>query len=176
MKRNTILLFAKSFTILLLVSGLILSGCNNDAKVKDKTSKEKKMDKDEEESGELDTEALATDVCDCISDLENGLSSRAKKIVIKAGNSDEPEVTMKEEILKITDAEEQEKIGKEFQGFEDTNMEECMKKLQKKYPDVKNPDKKTQKKILSAIEDNCSEFSAALMKIGFKTKEAETEK
>jgi hypothetical protein len=161
--------FSKILCLFILTGGLFLTGCSNDSKTKSKTSKEKTTDEeDADKSSDINYTDVANDVCDCISDLENSLSSKSKKIFIKASKTDDPQTTMKEELLNISDVEEQQKIGKEFESFESTDMVNCMNKVQKKYPEIKKPNKKEQKKLLAAIEDNCSEFAAALMNMGAK--------
>jgi len=92
--------------------------------------------------------------------------------LIKAGNSSEPTQTLTNELMKITDEEEKQTLGREFQKIgqieSDQDMQNCVEKLNKKY-NLKEGDKKMQNKIVKQLEEkeDC-EVVAALMKIGIK--------
>ncbi len=168
------------FLVLFTASCLIVFSCSpkDDKTTKDNTEKKhpKSDDATDDETTKDDTSndmtKAAGGVCNCMSDAMDGLSSKSKAIIIKAGASSDPTQTMKAELEKIDDADEKQKIGMEFQKFgklaQDPDMMDCVRKVEKKY-NVDDKDIKAQKQIIRVLQDkeNC-DVVAALMNIGVK--------
>ena len=159
-----ILLVAAAATTMLAFS------CNpKDDKGTDKEGKTLKEDNtaDDEEGGSSDIKKAAVGYCECFNNNYGDIDPKIKKMLIKAGNSDDPMTTIQQEAMKISDPEEQQKISEEMQKMSnDKDMEACAKKLNKKYGLDEN-DKKTQRSVMKVLQDeeDC-ELLAALMKIG----------
>jgi hypothetical protein len=117
---------------------------------------------------------IVEDVCDCIDEIEGELSSKSKKIFLKAAKSDDPQLSIQQQMQDM-DQEEQMAIAEEFKNFENSNAQDCFKKLEKKYPEMKDAGKKAERALIEKVEEDCSEFAAALLKMGQKEAEAEDE-
>jgi hypothetical protein len=132
----------------------MILGCNqNDEK---KESGKTKTDK---------TSKIAEDVCECMSSLDENLSEKTKKIILKASKSDNPQTTAIDELNAIEDEEEKQKVTEEFQSFENPELQKCMDKVDKKYKEMKKPDEKMQNKLLKKMDKECP-LGAALLRIG----------
>lgn len=153
------------FSAMLLTGSFLLFGCNpsDNGNTKDEDENEAKNDKDEDKD---DVSKAAVAYCDCINENVE-LSSKSRKMIIKASKSDNPEQALQEEVMKITDEEDQVKIGQEFQQLESgSGINECSEKIQKKYK-FKEGDTKVQRKLMKELEENDDcDLVAALMRIG----------
>jgi O6-methylguanine-DNA--protein-cysteine methyltransferase len=168
----------KTFFALLAFSVLTFSACSDTKdKTKDKDKQEetdeddkKGKDSDDEES-DADYKKAAVAYCECFNDGMENVNATLKKIIIKASKTDDPQQTMKEEMMGIEDAEEKQAVVTDAQKLNDMgDVEACTKKIDKKYG-VKENDKKAQKKILQALEEESDcKVVAALMRIALSTK------
>lgn len=129
----------------LIVLALVMVACSNDNKAKD----------------------IATDVCACFEPVTGDMSSKTKKILVKAFNSDSPDEVITSELEKIDDEDQKAKVQQEMQGIatigDNSKVEKCVKKLEKKYK-FKKTDKKLAKQITDEMQDvsDC-DVAAALM-------------
>jgi hypothetical protein len=159
----------KKFLVLAMAATSMLAfSCNpkND-KGTDKEKILKDDSKAEDEDDGSDLKKAAVGYCECFNDNFGDLDPKVKKMIIKAGNSDDPMSTLQREAAKIGDPEEQQRIGEEMQKMStDKEMEACGKKISKKYGFDEN-DKKVQKRLMNYLlnEEDC-EVLGALMKIG----------
>lgn len=150
----------KKILSLFLLAGILASGCNSDdSKTKSKTDG-------------ADMDKIVADVCDCIDEIEGELSAKSKKIFLKAAKSDDPQMSIQEQMQDM-DQEEQMEIAEEFKNFENSSAQDCFKKLEKKYPEMKDAGKKEEEALIEKVEEDCSEFAAALLKMGQKQSESE---
>ncbi len=145
-------------------------------KDKDKSQDDEAANNDEETDN---TQKVAKGMCNCMNGVLDGLSSKSKRMIIKAGNSSNPTQTLQSEIMKIEDPEEKQSISQEFKKVgsfsEDPEVKDCINKLEKKY-NVNDKGQKVQKKIIKHLEENGDcEMVSALMKIGLKQNNMNTE-
>jgi hypothetical protein len=165
----------KLLTACFFAAALVAFSCNpkdDNTKDKEKISKDddenKGKDEDESSSGS-DLKKAAAGYCDCFNESYGNIDPKLKRIIIKAGKSDDPRTTLQNEMMKIDDEEEKQKMAQQMQQFSDESaINACTKKISKKY-DLNEEDPKVQKKILAELEDNGDcELVAALMQIGLK--------
>ena len=91
---------------------------------------------------------------------------------MKAADSDNPVMTMQNEMMKIEDEQERNQLSEDFQKWsENKEMEACSDKVKAKY-DIKKEDTKTQKAVLKILDDkgDCT-FLAAMLRMALKMKE-----
>jgi hypothetical protein len=151
MKRLSRFMVSCSIFILLSCSG---EGSKK-ASAKDDSSAKMKS-KEQQTSSTVGMEIIATDVCDCVSDYENSLSDEAKQAIINAVTQGGMDTVWK-------NFSEKDRDNYFAEGKKTYN---CLKALEKKHPFFTNYNKKSLAEFLKALEDNCSEFAAALMKTG----------
>ncbi len=171
--------------IWLLAATLVLNfSCNSagDENDKEKITKKKKtlgdepMDEEEEvDDSPRNIDKMAAGICNCMANVFDGVGDNAKRILIKAGKSSNPTQTMQNEIAKMDDQEEKQKLGEEFTNLgtlaQDKGIQNCINKLEKKY-NVSEEDTKAQKRIVQILEkDGDCSLVAALMNIAVKTKQ-----
>lgn len=160
---------ANSLFILFLTATMITS-CSDSKQAKQEGKNEagKKDDSTTDKTKDVDYTAISTDICDCVTDAENSLGSTFKKLIINASKSENPETAIQTEMLQITDSIDQQKLMEEFKSYKSFRIESCMKNIEKNYPALNRNDKSQQQKLLDALEENCSEFSAAIMRMGMR--------
>lgn len=121
------------------------------------------------------TAEIAEDVCGCFEPVTEDMSSRTKKILVKAFNDENPQEVIASEMNKIKDEDERMKVTEEMQAVStmgnNTKVEKCVKNLKKKYK-VKDKDKKMAKQIANEMQDvdDC-EVAAAMMKMASRMEE-----
>ncbi len=163
---------SKIFIFFFLFITILISSCSDSKQSKQEDKNESgKNDSTSDKSKEVDYTAISTDICDCVTDAENSLGSSFKNLIINASKADHPETAIQTEMLKITDSSDQQKLMEEFKSYKNFQIESCMKNIEKKYPGLNKPNKEQQQKLLDAMEENCSEFSAAVMRMGFRNGE-----
>ena len=165
------------FFTLMTAGSLFFAACS-DTKDKTKDEDEDKIEKaddkkeDEEDSEDnADLRKGANAICDCFNENVSEVNPQMKKIIMKAANSDNPAMTMQNEMMKIEDVQERNQLGEEFQQWgENKEMEACSDKVKTKY-DIKDDDTKTQKAVLKILEEkgDC-EFLAAMLRMAMKMK------
>lgn len=117
-------------------------------------------------------EDMAEDVCGCFEPVTEDMSSRTKKILVKAFNDDDPSSVIQKELLKIKDEDERNEVSQEMQAVSEmgsnTKVEKCVTNLKKKYK-VKDKDKKLAREIADEMQDvdDC-DVAAAMMKMASK--------
>jgi hypothetical protein len=148
----------------------MIASCSDSKQAKQEGKNEagKKDDSTADKNKDVDYTAISTDICDCVTDAENSLGSTFKKLIINASKSEHPETAIQTEMLQITDSIDQQKLMEEFKSYKSFHIESCMKDIEKKYPGLNRADKAQQQKLLEAMEENCSEFSAAIMRMGLR--------
>ncbi|HEY0066575.1 MAG TPA: hypothetical protein VGB46_04410 [Flavisolibacter sp.] len=121
------------------------------------------------------TAEIAEDVCGCFEPVTEDMSSRTKKILVKAFNDDSPQEVIATELNKIKDEDERAKVTEEMQAVSNmgsnAKVEKCVKNLKKKYK-VKDKDKKMAKEIANEMQDvdDC-DVAAAMMKMASRMEE-----
>jgi hypothetical protein len=121
------------------------------------------------------TAEIAEDVCGCFEPVTENMSSKTKKILVKAFNDDDPQQVMLSEMNKIKDEEERTQVAEEIQSISNmgsnAKVEKCVKNLKKKYK-VKDKDKTMAKKIANEMDDveDC-DVAAAMMKMASRMEE-----
>ncbi len=158
----------KVFSFLLFATILSVA-CNTDSK--EAGNEEEEEQTDERPAKKKNGAAkMAADVCGCITPLTNTLSPDAKRVFERAMKSDDPENTTEEEILKLDEdrqmkvAAEMEVIATAFQK-EDSELNNCMNKVSKKYKDEPEDPKKAIRDLIKEMEkdDDC-ELGALIFK------------
>jgi|GEM_PF-2783896 len=169
----------KLLVVAIAATTMLAFSCNpkND-KGSDKEKRTSKEDStaEDEESNDSDIRKAAVGYCECFNENFSEMDPKVRKMLIKAGNSDDPLSTIQKEVMKISDPEEQQRIGEEMQKMsDDKQMEACAKKITKKYGLDEN-DKKTQRALMKELqgEEDC-ELIAALMRIGLSQQGNTTE-
>jgi hypothetical protein len=157
------LVSTKRVLAMLVLAGFLVTACNSDSKTRSATESSDSKDAEDE----IDMDKVVADVCECIDEMEGALSSRSKKIFLKAAKSGDPQTSIQEQMEEY-DQEEQLKIAEEFKQFENSDAQDCFKKLEKKYPEMKDAGKKKERELFEKVEEDCSEFAAALLKMGQK--------
>jgi hypothetical protein len=121
--------------------------------------------------------AMATDYCNCFSDLEKSLNSKTKAIMQKAANAADPDLAMKEEVDKLSD-EDKKSVSNDVTTIGEMQDEtaeagSCMARLHKKYDkDGTFNANKFYKKLIKELESKtgCS-FAATLVRIEMRINE-----
>ena len=165
-------LMKRAFLLLMASSTLFLVHCNpKDEKDADNEKSSKLQDNDAEEEktekSSSNIEKAAAGYCDCFNNSSEELDPKMKRMIIKAGESDNPLQVIQTEMMKIKDPEEQQRLGQQIQAFtEGSAIEDCTNKITKRYK-LNDKDPKMQRQVVKALEDNedC-ELVSALMKIG----------
>ena len=120
---------------------------------------------------------IASDYCNCFSELEKNMSSDTKKILSRAGDAADPTKSLQADVIALGEekgkqvAEEMESLGE----LEDDNsvIGRCIKGVEKKHNNAYSfNEEKTARKIIIELENKpgCS-FTASLMKVGLKVKD-----
>lgn len=168
------------FLATLCAASLLTFSCTNskDANDKDKNKDDDKEvvdkpGKEDDDETEKNYTKAAKGMCGCISEKMDELSSTTKRIITKAADSDNPQATLKNELMNIDDEAEKQKVASEFQKFgtavQETEFTNCAKKVQKKY-NIDESSKSDEKKLMQAVEENGDcDILSALYKIGTKT-------
>jgi hypothetical protein len=142
--------------VLFMVNVFFLISCSGDSQTKnDKKDSTGKTTSSKPEATETDYAVIATDICDCISDYENALSDQGKEMIMKG---------IREGILDSMTRTLSEK-DRDVYSNEGTKASDCVRALAKKHPIIKSAEKMSKQGFSKAMEDNCSEFGAALMVI-----------
>ena len=118
-------------------------------------------------SGSAETKATA-DMCACMNASLKDVSPRVQQVFIRAGTSERPLDVLRNEVVAMSD-KEQEELMVQLQRFSsDPELQNCSGKLLRKYgldPD----DRATQERILQAAKNNKDcELVQALIKIGMQ--------
>lgn len=114
---------------------------------------------------------LATEICDCITNLENALSSRTKNMIIDAGSAADPGKKLEEALGSVEDSMDRAALDQEMRGVDDPAIDDCLRRIEQNHKiKLKTKDQSVRNALAEALEDECSEFSAALLRLGFKTK------
>jgi hypothetical protein len=170
----------RTFLMLLAAGALCVFSCNPKDEKKGKGKDDTvQVERDEDNPGkdEDDTESTsdvtkaANALCDCFNKNVSDMNPQMKKILIKAGKSDNPMQALQTELMKIEDEEKRNEMAQDFQKWsENKEMEECGDNIKKKYK-VKDKDPKVQREMLAALEDNsdCTVL-AAMLKMAMKMK------
>lgn len=98
--------------------------------------------------------AVSSEICDCVTDLENAISDGTRDVLMKAmenGGIDTVAAGFPDDQKEIYENE-----GKKARA--------CISALQKKYPSLKQGDRTFLKALAISVEDNCSEFAAMIVK------------
>ncbi len=87
---------------------------------------------------------IANDFCNCFSSMETSLSKDAKDILVKAANAEDPETTLTNALNEL-DEEKKNAVAQEMMAFQDaqdpsSELNKCIKKLEKKYEDERTRD------------------------------------
>lgn len=120
------------------------------------------------DAGNREEEATA-EMCTCINSALANMSINIKKIIVKAGNSQDPQAVLEQELMKISNPQEQQRVAAEFQQFQnDTQLQQCSDRIRIKY-NLDDKDEAAQQKIMKAAAANKDcEVVYALMKIGMQ--------
>jgi len=119
-----------------------------------------------------DPKKMAADICNCFMSKKK-ISSQTKKIVLAAGKSDDFQTSIQEELQKIEDTEEQQKVSDEINSivssFQSRKTQECANEIDKKYRVMKSDSLEIQDKMIGEMDnvDGC-EVYAAFVKAGMK--------
>ena len=141
----------KSFTPALLLA-VILTACTN-----------------------ADPKQMANELCDCVQSKKQ-VSSKAKKIIIKAANSSNFEETLEEELVAIEDESEMQEVSEDIQtialAFQGEKVKDCAAEVDKKHRVSKRDEKEMQQKLVEEMDklDDCAVY-AAFIKVGLKEQE-----
>jgi len=157
----------KTLSFFIVMASLAMA-CNSDSKSLDKEDDESTTERSSKKKNPMD--AMAADICDCMTPLTRSLSKDARRVFEKALKSDDPETTTREEISKL-DEEEQTNVAAEIEVVasafqkEDSQVNACMNKVSKKYKDEPDDPKKAMKQLIDAMEgeDDC-ELGALIFK------------
>jgi hypothetical protein len=120
---------------------------------------------------------IATDFCNCFTEIEQNFSAETKRIVSTAATASDPTKSLQDQIVALED-EKKGQVGKEMESLGDMENEnskigKCMKDVEKKYKNVVTfNEEKTFNKIIAELEKKKGcDFTAALMKIGMRMKD-----
>lgn len=119
------------------------------------------------------TEEKATaELCNCMNDALRGLNPKIRAIILRAGKSENPELTLQKELISISNTEEAQQIAQEFQQFQENNkVEKCSEDIKRKYS-LDEKDKASRDKLMKAAAENQNcELVYALMKISVQQTE-----
>lgn len=110
----------------------------------------------------------AAEMCACMNASLKDVSPRVQQVFIRAGNSERPLDVLRNEVVAMSD-KEQEELMVQLQRFSsDPKLQDCSGTILRKYgldPD----DEATQKRILQATKNNKDcELVSALVKIGMQ--------
>lgn len=174
----------KTLLFLLLAASFFTYSCNsggNTVTKKEETAdtsriaaEEKQVEIKEPAKAEKTTvaenaEARATaEMCDCINASLKNMSPKVQQIFIRAGNSERPLQVLQNEIVTISD-KEQEELFMQLQRFStDPKLQNCSEDIRKKYG-LNPDDKASQDRILQYAKNNKDcELVYALIKIGMQ--------
>lgn len=124
--------------------------------------------------GNADPKMMAADVCDCMEPALKKLSSKSKKIVLKAFKDGDVQTVIQQEVMTIDDAEQQTKVNEEINAagklIQGNKMQSCLEDVDKKYKVYKSEEKKKQNEVVDEMEGEC-EVGAAIFKYGLKHKD-----
>ena len=173
-------------TLVCFLLGGVVSGCNSDAgnkKLKkskienkddaddaddDNGNKPRKVNEDDEDISDSDDTGsdtkIAKEVCNCLDDIDQNLSTQAKKMFIKAAKSTNPQRSIQQSLQAVDDQDTQRQLAEEFQSLDEAMKGDCLKKIDAKY-NLENVSAKRKKQLVSALEKNCSDFIATIMRI-----------
>ena len=121
-----------------------------------------------------DPKKMASAVCDCFQSKKK-ISSKTKKIILKASKSDDFRTELQTELQNIDDADEKQKVTDEItaisETFSDEKTQDCATAVDKKYRVMKSDSVAIQKKMVDEMGniDDC-EVYAAFVKVGLKQK------
>jgi hypothetical protein len=112
------------------------------------------------------------EMCACMNASLKDVSPRVQQVFIRAGNSERPLDVLRNEVVAMSD-KEQEELMVQLQHFSsDSKLQDCSGTIFRKYgldPD----DKATQERILQAAKNNKNcELVSALIKIGMQQQTA----
>jgi hypothetical protein len=120
---------------------------------------------------------IATDFCNCFTEIEQNFSADTKRIVSTAASAADPTKSLQDQVIALAD-EKKEQVGKEMESLgdmedENSKIGKCMKDVEKKYKNVVTFNEgKTFNKIIAELEKKKGcDFTAALMKIGMRMKD-----
>lgn len=160
----------KVFFPLLLTGAAFILSCNaNDTKTAEKTTTETtKKETTSNTEGNTETKATA-ELCSCVNTFLADMSPKVRQILIEASKSENPVQVLTSELQKVTSEEEQLRLAREFERFEnDQQLQKCSDDIKKKY-NLDENNKESQQRVLKAAEENKEcEVVYALMKIGMQ--------
>ena len=166
----------KLFLTPMIASALFFAGCSDskDEKSKDKdfektTQEDAKKEDDDLGSNSSDMNKAAVALCDCFKQHAPEIDPVVEKILMKAADSDNPIMTLQNEFMKIENEDDRNRLSESFENIDkNKDMEACGDKVKAKY-NIKEKDKKTERAILIALEENndCP-LLAAMSKIALK--------
>jgi hypothetical protein len=158
--------------VLFTAGTFLTTGCtSNDSKTQTKTNMEETTVQTPQGNAPAkpvtSTEEKATaDLCNCMNDALRDMNPKIRAIILKAGKSDNPELTLQKELLSASSTEEAQSLAQEFQQFQENNkVENCSDEIKKKY-NFDEKDKATRDKLVKAAAENGNcELVYALLKI-----------
>ena len=139
----------------LCMAGILLTACNsNDSESSssagpDSSTASGKV-KNEAPSGEMNK--IVTDVCDCISKMEDELSAKSKKIFVDASKTSDPQSSIQQQLMAM-EPEERMEIAEDFRSFENSPAQNCFKDLEKKYPEMQEDNEEKKRELIKKVQD-----------------------
>ncbi len=168
----------RNVIIILFVSlSILVSGCSsNDRKTEEtrkETTEETPSETREEQKGTAEpgfkSSGVAADICDCLGDIDRGLSQKAKNIFTRSMESKDPESTVEKELEKLS-AGEKTRVSREIQEFsariegEDSPFNACMEKMDKKYPNFGDDEKQATEVVKAMDKEKDCAFVAGMLR------------
>jgi|ADGO01.1.fsa_nt_gi hypothetical protein len=114
----------------ILFTATIFTACSNDKKEKSSQTGTESGESNSTSLDDINYTAMASDLCDCVSDLENSLSETSKELFIRISQSEDPAMAMEME-LQSMDEKQQEKIANEMNSIGQSNAGKCMEDFEK---------------------------------------------
>ena len=143
---------AIKYSCLLFLFCFVLAACNEDA------SKPTTAGKDSTATGMKEDQknlvSLASEVCDCVTNLENDLNEEAKNRVMSAEGREAIDT-----IWKTLPQQQQ-----DIYAAEGKKALACLRDLEKRHPFFNSRNKSIREPLLKAVEEHCSPFAAALVR------------
>ena len=124
-----------------------------------------------------DPKVMARELCDCVQSKEQ-VSTKAKKIILKAARASDFETAIEEELAAIEDEVILEEVRNDIQtvalAFDNKKVKDCAAEVDKKHRVSKRDEKQVQQKLVEEMEnlDDCAVF-AAVVRIGLREQENE---
>lgn len=122
-----------------------------------------------------DPKVMANELCDCVQSKKQ-VSTKAKKIIIKASRSSDFETTLQEELMAIADEAELDEVSNDIQtvalAFDSKKAKDCAAEVDKRHRVSKRDEKQMQQRLVEEMEnlDDCAVY-AAFVRIGLREQE-----